>query len=103
VTALGFAAILVLGAVGSTWQAIRATQSEARATLAAGRAIVAEENSRQERDRAVEAEVQAKAEGDKAKLSAAEAQAVLNFFQDQVLAAARPQGQDGGLGKDVSI
>jgi eukaryotic-like serine/threonine-protein kinase len=102
-TALAFAAILVLGVVASTWQAIRATQSETRAKLAAKRANAAEERSRLERDRAIEAEGQAKAEGEKAKRSAAEAQAVLSFFQDQVLAAARPQGQEGGLGRDVSI
>jgi serine/threonine protein kinase len=102
-TAAAFAAILIAGAVASTWQAIQATQSEGRAKLAAQRASIAEERSRSERDRAIEAELQAKAEGEKAKRSAAEAQAVLTFFQDQVLAAARPQGQDGGLGKDVSI
>jgi serine/threonine protein kinase/lipopolysaccharide biosynthesis regulator YciM len=32
-----------------------------------------------------------------------EAQAVLKFFEDQVLAAARPEGKKGGLGKDVTI
>jgi eukaryotic-like serine/threonine-protein kinase len=102
-TAMAFAAILVLGAVASTWQAIRATQSERRAKIAAQRALVAEDRSRLERDRAVEAEAQAKVEGENAKRSAAESQAVLRFFQDQVLAAARPQGQDGGLGRDVTI
>jgi serine/threonine protein kinase len=33
----------------------------------------------------------------------AEAQAVLDFFQDQVLAAARPKNQEGGLGIDATI
>src|SRR5207237_5518711 len=58
-----------------------------------------------QRDRALTAEsaaraneTRAKDEEHKAKQSAAEAQAVLEFFQDRVLAAARPQGQDGGLG-----
>jgi len=32
-----------------------------------------------------------------------EAQAVLAFFQDKVLAVARPQGQDGGLGRDATV
>jgi eukaryotic-like serine/threonine-protein kinase len=31
------------------------------------------------------------------------AEAVLTFFQDKVLAAGRPEGQEGGLGKDVSL
>ena len=66
-------------------------------------AIVAEGRSRVERDRAVVAEAQAKAEGEKAKRSAAEAHAMLGFFEDHVLAAARPQGQSGGLGKDVTL
>jgi serine/threonine protein kinase/tetratricopeptide (TPR) repeat protein len=70
-----FATLLVLGAVLSTWQAIVATR----------------------------AEVRAKAESVKAGRAAAEAQAVLSFFQDRVLAAARPEGQEGGLGKDVTI
>jgi serine/threonine protein kinase/tetratricopeptide (TPR) repeat protein len=33
----------------------------------------------------------------------AETQAVLEFFQDKVLAAARPEDQEGGLGKDVTL
>src|SRR6266571_40553 len=33
----------------------------------------------------------------------AAAQAVLAFFQEKVLAAARPQGQEGGLGHDVTL
>src|SRR5262245_23413459 len=37
-TALAFAALLIVGAVASTWQAIRATRSEGLATLAARRA-----------------------------------------------------------------
>src|SRR4029079_14024305 len=32
-----------------------------------------------------------------------ETKAVLGFFQDKVLAAARPLGQEGGLGKDVTL
>jgi tetratricopeptide (TPR) repeat protein len=51
----------------------------------------------------VKAEAQAQAEGHKAKQLAAEARAVLTFFQDKVLAAARPQGQEGGLGREATI
>ncbi len=116
-TAVGFATLLVLGAVGSTWQAIRATAAEEQARLDAVRAIQAEERTRAQRDRAVEAEaragrerdraVEARAradsEGEKARRSAAESAAVLKFFQDRVLAAARPEGQNGGLGRDATI
>jgi tetratricopeptide (TPR) repeat protein len=53
--------------------------------------------------RAERAEGIARAEGEHARESAAEAEAVLKFFQDQVLAAGRPEGQQGGLGKDVTL
>jgi serine/threonine protein kinase/tetratricopeptide (TPR) repeat protein len=110
VIASAFAALLVLGAALSTWQAIVATQARDRADREARRALVAEERSREERDRAVAAgaqargaEAKAKSEGEKASRSAAEAYAVLGFFKDHVLAAARPEGQEGGLGKDVTL
>ncbi len=43
----------------------------------------------------------------KAKIAAeakeAEARAVISFLENRVIAAARPEGQDGGLGHDVSV
>jgi tetratricopeptide (TPR) repeat protein/tRNA A-37 threonylcarbamoyl transferase component Bud32 len=39
----------------------------------------------------------------RARESAAEASAVLQFLQDRILAATRPQGQEGGLGREVTI
>ena len=75
VAAAAFTSILILGAVMSTWQAIRATRAEGQARI----------------------------ESEKARRSAAESKAVLTFFQDQVLAAARPEGQDGGLGTGATI
>ncbi len=98
-----FAALLLLGAVLSSWQAIRATRAERNAVALALRATQAEQHARRERDRAMAAEAQAKAEEEKAHRSAAEARSVLRFFDNHVLAAARPQGQEGGLGKDVTI
>ncbi len=74
-TVAGFAALLVLGAAISTWQAILARRAEARAM----------------------------AESAKARRAEAEAKVVLSFFADRVLAAARPEGQEGGLGKDVTV
>jgi hypothetical protein len=67
------------------------------------RAIRAERATGRERDHAVAAEGEAKAEGEKSRRSAEESRAVLKFFQDQVLAAARPEGQEGGLGPEVTI
>jgi eukaryotic-like serine/threonine-protein kinase len=64
----------------------------------------------QQRDRAIKAEGEAKSnlaraeEGERqAKQSESEARAVLSFFQDKVLAAGRPEGQEGGLGRNVTL
>ena len=56
-----------------------------------------------QRNRAIKAEQTARGEEAKTKQSEAEAKAVLSFFRDKVLAAARPEGQEGGLGKDVKL
>jgi len=63
-----------------------------------------------QRDRAVGAELQARAnlrraqdEEKNARRSEAEARSVLGFLQKRVLAAARPEREKGGLGKDVSL
>src|SRR5262249_34941075 len=60
--------------------------------------------------RALAAEAQARthlgkaqAEEAKARTSAAEARAVLEFFQSKVLAAARPKDDAGGLSRDATI
>ena len=58
---------------------------------------------RQLADRAIVAETRAKAEGEKSSRSAAESGAVLQFFQDNLLAATRPVGWLGGLGRDATI
>ncbi|MFI5453933.1 MAG: tetratricopeptide repeat protein [Isosphaerales bacterium] len=84
-----FLVALMLGLIASVWQAVRATQ--------AGRAArLAEAATRKERDRAEQ-------ETAKTKQSESEARAVLDFFQNKVMAAARPEGQEGGLGKDVKL
>jgi serine/threonine protein kinase len=74
-TAMAFAALLLLGAAVSAWQAVRARQAEAAALVAR----------------------------DSEAAAAAEARAVLKFFQDKVLAAARPEGQEDGLGREATI
>ena len=103
VTVGSFVVLLVVGAVLSSLQAIRATRAETAAIDQAKCALIAEERSGRERDRAIAAEAQARGEGEKAERSAAEARAVLGFFQDQILSAARPEGVEGGLGKDVTL
>src|SRR5262249_49484957 len=88
--------LLVLGAGGSVWQAIRAIQAEtlARENEAMAREIAAAEAT--QRNRAEKNEQQAKT-------SEAEAKAVLKFFQDKVLVAGRPEGPEGGLGRNVTL
>jgi serine/threonine protein kinase/tetratricopeptide (TPR) repeat protein len=56
-----------------------------------------------ERDQAVQLRERAVASEKDAQKSAAESQSVLQFFQQKVLAAARPLDQEGGLGKDVTV
>jgi hypothetical protein len=68
--------------VVSTWQAVRATAAEQQALAA----------------RDGEAEQRRRAES-----SAAESAAVLKFFRDRVLVAARPKSEPEGLGKDATI
>jgi tetratricopeptide (TPR) repeat protein len=76
------ALLLAAGAAVSAWQAVRATVAEWQALTA--------------RDGETEQRKQAEK-------SQAESQAVLKFFQDKVLSAARPRDQEGGLGKDTTI
>ena len=47
--------------------------------------------------------IRATREGVRARGSEAEAKAVLGFFRDKVLAADRPLGQEGGLGREVTL
>jgi eukaryotic-like serine/threonine-protein kinase len=82
VAAVAVAVSLFGGTALATWQAMRAREAE-RAALSA-------------RDNAAEQLRQAKR-------SELRANAVLKFFQDKVLAAARPKGQEGGLSRDVTV
>jgi tetratricopeptide (TPR) repeat protein len=79
---LALAAALLLGAGVAGWQAVAATAAKHDAQTAAAGETAAKES---------------------ALTKEAEAKAVLEFFRDRVLAAPRPKGQEGGLGKDVTI
>jgi serine/threonine protein kinase/tetratricopeptide (TPR) repeat protein len=81
-TAAAFLLLLVAGTVVSGWLAVQAREAQAQAEI--------------DRDKAVTA-------GQQATDSAKEALAVLTFFQERVMAVGRPEGQDGGLGSDVTI
>ncbi len=82
VAAVAVAVSLLGGTALATWQAMRARQAERQAISA--------------RDDAAEQLRQAKR-------SEARASAVLKFFQDKVLSAARPKGQEGGLSRDATV
>jgi serine/threonine protein kinase/Tfp pilus assembly protein PilF len=77
-----FTLLLATGAGVSAWQAVRARTAEKDA-------LVARDGEAEQRQQAEKSEARAKA--------------VLKFFQDKVLSAARPKGQEGGLGKDATL
>ena len=80
--AVAVTAALLTGTTIATWQAIVATRAKHEALAAAT------------------AESQAK---QVAVAKEAETQAVLRFVQNQILAAARPKGRNGGLGPGVTL
>ncbi|MDW7994811.1 MAG: serine/threonine-protein kinase [Gemmatales bacterium] len=79
-------AVLLAGLAVSVWQMVRALRAEALAKENEQKALTAEAHARQ---RAEERE--------------AETRAVLEFVESKIFAAARPAGQDGGLGHDVRL
>jgi tetratricopeptide (TPR) repeat protein len=108
---------LVAGVTGTTWGLIEARRQEAlaneraegerRATL---KALKAAEGERLAKLDAQEKKAQAE-ENEKKALTAAEEERkaketvedVLGFVENKVFAAARPKGQEGGLGYDVKL
>ncbi len=88
--------VLVAGVMGTTWglfAARRSAEAERLARLdAQDKKAAAEANER----KAVAAAVEEK----KAKETV---EAVLGFVEDRIFAAARPKGQEGGLGYDVTL
>jgi serine/threonine protein kinase len=109
-TAAMLAFLLVSATVYSLWQFARAKEAQrlAQEAMAAeaeqrDRATeqrrLAEQNEAAARDSA-RAEKTAK---EAAQAREAEIKAVVDFLQTSVLAAARPEGQEGGLGRDVTL
>ena len=81
-TVVAVAVALLVGTAVSTWEALRATRAEKAALVAAA------------------AEKEAK---DDAVGREAETKAVLDFVENRIFAAARPEGQSGGLGRNVTM
>jgi eukaryotic-like serine/threonine-protein kinase len=131
VTVTVVAVALLAGIVVSTWQALRARRAEAAAIVAADEARASEAetkeallratraeaaahaaaNEARAREaetkvaltRATRAEASAQSAAKEARAREAESKAVVSFVENQVFAAARPTGQDGGLGRDVTL
>jgi tetratricopeptide (TPR) repeat protein len=82
ITGIAFLFLLVAGAGVSIWQAIRARDAERSA-------ITARDNEA--------------AQLRQANRSKSRAEAVLKFFQDKVLSAVRPNGQEGGVSREVTL
>jgi eukaryotic-like serine/threonine-protein kinase len=95
-TAAIVAAALVLGAAVATWQAIRATRAESNAIRSLNEKEEARADEVRQRAIALNNEQTALARE-------AETKAVLDFVENKVFAAARPEGVDGGLGHAVSL
>jgi serine/threonine protein kinase/tetratricopeptide (TPR) repeat protein len=102
-TVAALVALLLLGSVVCTWQAVRAARAEAAALelLAETEAArAAEAEQRRLAGAAADAEKKSK---EAALAREAETQAVLDFVENQVFASARPEGQAGGLGPEVTL
>ena len=110
-TAAAFAAVLVLATAISVWQAILAN----RARYEVERALVAENAERREaqhrrgpgrasgRPRDHQFDQGPRGRTESPALSESEARAVLTFFQEKVVAAASPEGQEGGVGREATL
>ncbi len=112
--ALAAAAVVLLalvgGIVGTTLGLLEARQQRDAAVDAELVAEANEKKARQEEERANASAIKAREEEAKANDNAAKARqkeaetrAVLEFFQNHVVAAGRPQGFEGGLGIDVKV
>ena len=78
------------------WLGLKANREAQHARTAEKVATTAQENAKREAEKAKKAAQEARdKEG--------EARAVLDFVKDKILAAARPKGEAGGLGHDVTL
>jgi serine/threonine protein kinase len=101
---------LLGGGTLSTWQALRATAERDDKEIALGKAVSAakaEHKAREaeaaQRERAEEQKRRAEDNARKATESEGDTKAVLEFFQEKVLSAGRPEGLGGGLGNKVKL
>jgi eukaryotic-like serine/threonine-protein kinase len=110
ITAAVVVAVLLAGTAISTWQAVRATRAETNALVAAEAerkakrdALIAAEGERKSKENALLAAQAEKKAKDNAVTRETETKAVLDFLEEKVIAAARPKGEQGGLGPEVTL
>jgi serine/threonine protein kinase/tetratricopeptide (TPR) repeat protein len=103
VSAAALFGLLVAGAAMSTWQAVRARHAERVALANFVEAKAARDSEARQRNAAEQAAEAEKTSKVVAQARDAETQAVLEFVEKKILAAARPWGQDGGLGREVTL
>jgi hypothetical protein len=87
--------LLATGLVATTLGVVLINQERLQTAWQRDRAMSAETKSRANQAKAEEGER-------KAKQSDAEARSILTFFQNKILAAGRPEDQEGGLGPNVT-
>ncbi|HVJ82949.1 MAG TPA: tetratricopeptide repeat-containing protein kinase family protein, partial [Planctomycetia bacterium] len=111
------ALLLAFAVIGTTIGMVRARQEREVAMHARMEAEQARQQEELQRKQAEEQRREAQRNADRARDAAAaereakdaaekrnaESKAVLDFLTDDILASARPAGQDGGLGRDVTL
>jgi eukaryotic-like serine/threonine-protein kinase len=100
---IAVASALLLGTFVAIWQAIVATRAQADAVAAARSERKARNKAVQAEEDALAAAAVAKKAQKTAEAREAQARALFEFLEKHVLAAARPEGQEGGLGPDVTL
>jgi tetratricopeptide (TPR) repeat protein len=95
--------LLVAGIVGTTWGLVRAERARSEAVLAQQAETEQRHLAEANEEKARAAAAAEKEARETAQAREAETRAVLDFVQDKVFAAARPQGRLGGLGGDVTL
>ena len=81
--------VMTTGTTVSVWQALLARRAASAETAARAAAVIQARRAVSAEKAAVERE--------------AETRAVLSFVENHVIAAVRPEGQQGGLGRDVTL
>ncbi len=97
--ATAIAAVLVIGVVVSTWQAIRATRAEREQSRSRQIAQQAQADEARQRREAVEARTRAEADEKKAETEAAKSQQVAQFLKQML----RSAGPEVALGRDATL